>query len=67
MARTTAIFSSSNRSIELTFTTSFTTHHLLSVETGESLQKPSPVSIRARANMPPQKKMPPFYMEARDA
>jgi hypothetical protein len=61
IARTTTIFRSITRSLELTFTTSLTIHHLLSVEPGKSLRRLFPGSVFARENMPLRKKAFPVY------
>lgn len=63
IAARTANFRSNTRSLRLTFTTSFTIHHLLSVESGDSLLKLSSDSVCAVANMPPRKRGIPSVQE----
>jgi hypothetical protein len=60
-ANIAAILASSLRSSDVTSTTSLTIHHLLSVESGKSLQRLLPDSVFACENMPPRKKAYPVY------
>jgi hypothetical protein len=64
-ARTAASLSSKYRSLVVTFTTSFTANHLLSVEPGASLLRLAPGSIFGCENMPPRKKAFSVYMGGR--
>jgi len=71
IANTTASLTSNDRSFELTFTTSFTSNHLLLMKSaGDPLRVPAVfasqrkiVSSALAGNVPPEKKASPVYME----
>jgi len=60
-ANKAASFTSKYRSVALTFTTSFTSHHLLSLKPDSGLTKP-PSGFGFKA-MPPREKVLSVYME----
>jgi hypothetical protein len=62
IANITANFTSNCRSVALTFTTSFTSHHLLSLKPDSGLTKP-PSGFGFKA-MPPRKKVLSVYTRA---